>query len=70
MKPKPLTPREVEVLDMIAALTLRDKVPPSYQDLAQHLHIHTGTVVVHVEHLEAKGAIKRIKGARRSIEII
>jgi repressor LexA len=67
--PKPLTARQAEVLEFIRANMAY--YSPTVRQIAQEMGIRNHNAVFHhLNALERKGAIRRIPGKSRNIEVI
>lgn len=61
---KPLTPRQVEVVDYLRESIETHRVFPTFQEIADDLLISKVTVFEHIHALERKGVVVRLGGAR------
>ena len=64
-----LPKRQKEILEFIRLYIEDEGLPPTYQEIADRFHIQVGTVQEHLDALENKGAIERIKGRSRGIRL-
>lgn len=67
---RPLTPRQREVLAIIAAYRHRHGYAPAMQEVADKLGICKTTISEHVGFLERKGYLRRDKHKARSLEVV
>jgi repressor LexA len=65
-----LTPKQVKVLDFIAAYRRQRRYSPTLEEIAHHLGISKVTALQHVRALEQKGAITRARYRSRSMELL
>ncbi|WP_054309987.1 MarR family transcriptional regulator [Mesorhizobium sp. 1M-11] len=66
-----LTRRQSELLAFLKAYQAANGFSPSYAEIAAHLGLNTRSSVNRmVDALQARGAIRRRKGLKRSLEII
>jgi len=65
-----LTPRQIEVLNLVKQFTEQHGYAPTLQEMATKLGVSTVTVFEHIRALARKGAIRREKHKTRSIEIV
>lgn len=65
-----MTPRQKDMLDAIRDLTV-DGVSPTYEQLRVHLGIASKSGVNRmIVGLEAQGYLRRLKGCRRTVQIV
>ncbi len=65
-----LTKRQKEVLDFIADFVEENGYSPSYEELAQGLHLASlATVHKHIQALESRSYLRRLFNQSRSIEV-
>ncbi|MBQ6511031.1 hypothetical protein IJI94_03690 [Candidatus Saccharibacteria bacterium] len=70
MKPK-LTKKQTLILDFITDFTKMYDYSPSYREIMSGVGLSSVSAVAeHIDNLVEKGAIKRVPGAARSLEII
>lgn len=65
-----LTARQLEVLRFYRDYRRRHGLSPTLEEAAEALRVNRITVHEHLRHLEAKGAIRRVKGRSRAVEIV
>lgn len=69
--PRSLTPRQVSILEFIAASTRENGAPPSRREIAAHFGITAGGLQKQIKALEAKGALRLPAGrAARGLRIV
>lgn len=67
---KPLTRTQGKVLDFIEAYINRNKMPPTYEDIAGNFGFRSkNSVESHLQALERKGVIRKIAGKARGITL-
>lgn len=67
----PLTERQQQVYDFLAAYLAQNGYPPTLQEIAKHLHISGNLGVLrHLKALEREGLITRNPGSSRSIALV
>ena len=65
-----LTKRQKEVLDFIADFVEENGYSPSYEELAQGLHLASlATVHKHIQALESRNYLRRLFNQSRSLEV-
>jgi len=64
-----LTPRQLEIVRFIRDYVAEHEIPPTMQEIADHLGVSRPTVFEHIEALEARGAIRRRRTISRGIEL-
>jgi repressor LexA len=69
MTQEPLTPRQVQLLKVIAGQQSRDGYSPTIGELAQTLSISRTTVFEHIEQLRRKGLLSHLSGRTRSLTL-
>lgn len=70
MKTK-LTKKQALIIDFIKEFTSRQGESPSYREIMTALGLSSVSAVAeHVDNLVAKGALKKIPGTARSLEVI
>ncbi len=66
-----LTKKQKQVLDFIREFSLSHTYSPSYREIMSGLGLSSVSAVAeHVENLVEKGALKKVPGAARSLEIV
>ena len=66
-----LTKRQKDVLDAIERLTkAQGGIGPTYDEIAAHMGITCNAVVQHTKRLTARGHLRRLPRAHRSMQII
>ncbi len=66
-----LTPRQISILDFIAAAARENGAPPSRREIAAHFGITAGGLQKQIKALEAKGALRLPEGrAARGLRIV
>jgi repressor LexA len=69
--PEELTERQQQVLDVIARWLREHQVPPSVRELGKALGLSSVRAVTdHLQALERKGYIERLKGSARTIRLL
>ena len=67
----PLTERQQQVYDFLAAYLAANDYPPTLQEIAKHLHVSGNLGVLrHLKALEREGLITRNPGCSRSIVLV
>src|SRR5438552_13807817 len=67
----PLTKRQREILNYLAAYSEQNGFAPSFEEIAEHFDYNSlATVHEHLTNLERKGYIKRSYNESRAIEIL
>lgn len=67
----PLTERQQQVYDFLAAYLATNGYPPTLQEIAKHLHVSGNLGVLrHLKALEREGLITRNPGSSRSIALL
>src|SRR5262249_22293870 len=66
-RPEHVTPAQQKTLSAIVGLTAAKGYPPTLRELAAVVDAGVGTVVYHLQELERKGRIERVKGLPRAI---
>jgi repressor LexA len=64
-----LTPRQLKIVRFIRDYVAEHEIPPTMQEIADHLGVSRPTVFEHIEALEARGAIRRQRTISRGIEL-
>ena len=64
-----LTPRQLKIVRFIRDYVAEHEIPPTMQEIADHLGVSRPTVFEHIEALEARGAIRRRRTISRGIEL-
>jgi repressor LexA len=64
-----LTPRQLEIVRFIRDYVAEHEIPPTMQEIADHLGVSRPTVFEHIEALEARGAIRRRRTISRGIKL-
>ena len=71
MKTKKMTKKQLAVLDFIQDFTEENGYSPSYREIMAGLGLSSVSAVAeHVDNLVEKGALKKVPGAARSLEIL
>ena len=65
-----LTPRQVEILDFLQSEMERCLRPPSLQEIAKRFAMTAPSASQHLRAIEAKGYLRRVKGERRSFQLL
>lgn len=66
-----ITKKQKQILDFISAFMEQNNYSPSYREIMSGLGLSSVSAVAeHVENLVEKGALKKIPGAARSLEIV
>lgn len=66
-----LTKKQSLIIEFIGEFTNRQGVSPSYREIATALGLSSVSAVAeHIDNLVKKGALKKVPGAARSLEII
>jgi repressor LexA len=67
----PLTKRQKEILDYLQEYLAEYGYAPSFEEIARHFRYSSlATVHEHLENLRAKGYIRKVHNASRSIELV
>ncbi len=67
---KPATPRQLELLELIAAFVAANGYPPSYREMAAAMGVtSTNTIACVVDALEARGLLWCARGQSRAMRI-
>ncbi len=70
MKAK-LTKKQALIIDFIKEFTAREGESPSYREIMAALGLSSVSAVAeHIDNLVKKGALKKIPGAARSLEVV
>lgn len=64
-----LTPRQVEILTYIRDCRKEWGYSPTLKEIAHELNISAVTVFEHVEHLEEKGLVTKLRNKARSLQL-
>ena len=64
-----LTPRQLKIVRFIRDYVAEHEIPPTMQEIADHLGVSRPTVFEHIEALEARGAIRRQRSISRGIAL-
>jgi len=64
-----LPKRQKEILEFIRESIETEGLPPTYQEIADRFHVQIGTIQEHLDSLESKGEIQRLKGRPRGIRL-
>ena len=68
---KKLTKKQALIIDFINDFTSRKGVSPSYREIMAALGLTSVSAVAeHIDNLVKKGALKRVPGAARSLEVV
>lgn len=71
MKKQKITKKQQAVLDFIEDFTEENGYSPSYREIQSGLELSSVSAVAeHIDNLVIKGAIKKVPGAARSLEIL
>lgn len=66
-----LTKKQSLIIEFITEFTDRQGVSPSYREIGTALNLKSVSAVAeHIDNLVAKGALKKVPGAARSLEVI
>jgi repressor LexA len=66
-----LTPRQIEIFDFLCEFQSKEKMAPTYREIAAHFGFKsTKAATDHVSALEKKGYLRRHGGRSRGIELI
>jgi len=65
-----LTPKQLKIFQYIQSYTDTNSYSPTLQEIASNFGVSTVTVFEHLNALENKGAIRRLKHKTRSIELL
>lgn len=66
-----LTKKQSLIIDFINEFTDRQGVSPSYREIATALGLSSVSAVAeHIDNLVKKGALKKVPGAARSLEVV
>ena len=66
-----LTKKQALIIDFIKEFTDREGNSPSYREICSALGLSSvSSVAEHIDNLVAKGALKKVPGAARSLEVI
>ncbi len=66
-----LTKKQSLIIDFINEFTDRQGVSPSYREIATALGLSSVSAVAeHIDNLVKKGALKKVSGAARSLEVV
>ncbi len=66
-----LTKKQALIIEFISEFTDRQGVSPSYREIATALGLSSVSAVAeHIDNLVKKGALKKVPGAARSLEVI
>lgn len=66
-----LTKKQSLIIEFITEFTDRQGVSPSYREIGTALGLSSVSAVAeHIENLVAKGALKKVPGAARSLEVV
>lgn len=65
-----LPKRQKEILDFIRQSIETEGMPPTYQEIADRFKVQIGTIQEHLDALENKGEIQRLKGRPRGIRLM
>ncbi len=68
---KKLTKKQALIIDFINDYTARQGESPSYREIMSALGLSSVSAVAeHIDNLVKKGALKRVPGAARSLEVV
>ncbi len=68
---KKLTKKQALIIDFISEFTTREGESPSYREIMAALGLSSVSAVAeHIDNLVKKGALKRVPGAARSLEVV
>ena len=71
MKTSKLTKKQLAVLDFLQGFTEEKGLSPSYREIQAGLGLSSVSAVAeHIDNLVAKGVLKKVPGAARSLEIL
>ena len=71
MKTQKLTKKQLAVFDFIADFSEENGTSPSYREIMEGLGLTSVSAVAeHIDNLVAKGALRKIPGEARSLEIL
>ena len=71
MKTSKLTKKQLAVLDFLQEFTEEKGLSPSYREIQAGLGLSSVSAVAeHIDNLVAKGVLKKVPGAARSLEIL
>lgn len=66
-----LTKKQSLIIEFITEFTDRQAVSPSYREIATALGLSSVSAVAeHIDNLVKKGALKKVPGAARSLEVV
>lgn len=66
-----LTKKQSLIIEFITEFTDRQGVSPSYREIGTALGLSSVSAVAeHIDNLVAKGALKKVPGAARSLEVV
>ena len=66
-----LTKKQKQIIEFISTFTAEHNYSPSYREIMTGLGLSSVSAVAeHVDNLVAKGALKKVSGAARSLEVI
>ena len=64
-----LTPKQLEIVKFIRQYVEEREIPPTMQEIADHLGVSRPTVFEHIEALQARGALTRQRTLSRTLEL-
>jgi len=64
-----LTPKQLEIVKFIRQYVEEHEIPPTMQEIADHLGVSRPTVFEHIEALQARGALTRQRTLSRTLEL-
>lgn len=68
---KKLTKKQALIIEFISDFTARQGESPSYREIMSALGLSSVSAVAeHIDNLVKKGALKRVPGAARSLEVV
>ncbi len=71
MKAKKLTKKQLALLDFLQDFTEENGYSPSYREIMAGLGLSSVSAVAeHIDNLVAKGVLRKVPGAARSLEIL
>ncbi len=71
MKTQKLTKKQLAVLDFIQDFTEENGTSPSYREIMEGLGLTSVSAVAeHIDNLVSRGALKKVPGEARSLEIL
>ena len=64
-----LTPKQLQIAKFIQKYQAEHEIPPTMQEIADHLGVSRPTVFEHIEAMEARGALTRQRTLSRTLEL-